>query len=213
MTKCVIQWVDRTGQITPDDNDAVGVAVNWESRRHAYNAGFDAGAPPEVKAAFPICAAHSASMPLPGWTLAPLGFDAAWLPPPEFCNICNGKGRPNPRISALRGGFCDTCHGSGLLPGKCQIEIVNQQHFDKLLLMVRGRSNDVQATFARCMQTLANLSQRSKVRITPDSDSGLYFVTAMFCGGVIYHPAQDSGVGGPAYAVRFGSEECWQIHT
>jgi len=210
--KCTVKWIDpMRGDIpTPDNNDAVGMAVYWTTRRHAFNLGHDGGAPPEVSGAYPICAEHAKRMPIPGWTLAPFGFDPTWLAPPELCNDCKGTGR----LSALLGaGFCKPCHGCGLLAGQCNLEIANAQHFEALCSFMRTRPEDVRNTFADSMLTLAKLSRRFKVRLTPDGTTDLFFVSEAFCGGVIYHGAGDTGVGGPSYAVRFGTEECWQIHT
>ena len=80
--KCRIQWIDKDGRRTPDDNDAVAMAHfhrpiweypggNPENRIVGYAA--------ETQQSFPICAKHLEqakgpwSRPLPGWSFTPLG--------------------------------------------------------------------------------------------------------------------------------------------
>lgn len=58
--KCRIQWVDRAGNPTPDDNEAIGVAymVAHVTRRTPYHAPEDDCFVPESDH-YPICAEHA----------------------------------------------------------------------------------------------------------------------------------------------------------
>jgi hypothetical protein len=50
--KCRIQWIDERGNPTPDDNEAIGYAVNTQQ----------VGKATSVRR-YPICAEHKARMP------------------------------------------------------------------------------------------------------------------------------------------------------
>lgn len=49
--KCKIQWIDKDGKPTPDDNEAIGLAV-------CYSLDVDGGLTTDGKA-YPICEAHA----------------------------------------------------------------------------------------------------------------------------------------------------------
>jgi hypothetical protein len=66
--KCTIEWIDGNGNLTPDQNEAVGrVYVNKRFGNQTK--------PPEL---FPICAEHVKELAKPGmvhFTFVPLGAD------------------------------------------------------------------------------------------------------------------------------------------
>lgn len=63
MCKCKIQWIDKYGNTTPDDNEAVAMATCYDPRTFG-EAGSDS---------FPICAKHAEqALTLEHWKLSPL---------------------------------------------------------------------------------------------------------------------------------------------
>jgi hypothetical protein len=66
MTTCKIQWIDKRGNPTPDNNMAIGVA--WVERHWVdYPAAINGGWWMEESEKFPICAEHARRLPLPYW--------------------------------------------------------------------------------------------------------------------------------------------------
>jgi hypothetical protein len=63
MCKCKIQWIDRNGTPTPDDNDAVAMATCYDPSTFGK----------EGSESFPICLAHAEqAISLEHWKLSPL---------------------------------------------------------------------------------------------------------------------------------------------
>ena len=84
--KCLIEWVDHTGEPTPDENDAIGVVVPI-GRSHR-----------DARHAFPICADHAKRVNPRAWGLVRF---------PGPCPACNGT------TDDVHGLICRVCRGTG----------------------------------------------------------------------------------------------------